>query len=136
MMHEAALRLGCSFQVLDHVSQTVAREGVIDQHSARGGTAKTDDARLARQLVTFNPGNTDPGGQPASVTAEEIKERRTLQFHWTKLSYGPGRRWLRSGVKDTGYSISKRPPRKRWSRRAVQRRREMMKPTIRPFWRL
>jgi hypothetical protein len=89
MLHEAALSLGCCFQVLDHVSQAVARGNIVDQHAARGGTAKTDNARLARQLVRFKPSETEAAGRPAAVTPEDIAEGRVLQLHWTKLNYGP-----------------------------------------------
>jgi RecA-family ATPase len=89
MLHEAALSLGCCFQVLDHVSQAVARGNIVDQHAARGGTAKTDNARLARQLVRFKPTDSDRAAQPLAVTAEDIAEGRILQLHWTKCNYGP-----------------------------------------------
>jgi hypothetical protein len=89
MLHEAALRLNCAVQVLDHVSQAVAVSGTVHQHAARGGTAKTDNARMARQLVTFRPRESDTTGQPLSVTPDDIARHRILQLHWTKMNYGP-----------------------------------------------
>ncbi|HEX3948222.1 MAG TPA: AAA family ATPase [Steroidobacteraceae bacterium] len=103
MLHEAALELGCFFQVLDHVSQSVARTGIVDQHAARGGTAKTDNARLARQLVRFKPDSELSGGRPLNISDEEIASGRILQLHWTKFNYAPlpPFAWLRR----TGYWI-------------------------------
>jgi RecA-family ATPase len=103
MLHEAALELGCFFQVLDHVSQNVARTGIVDQHAARGGTAKTDNARLARQLVRFKPDSELNGGRPLNISDEEIAAGRILQLHWTKFNYAPlpPFAWLRR----TGYWI-------------------------------
>ncbi|HEY2781083.1 MAG TPA: AAA family ATPase [Steroidobacteraceae bacterium] len=103
MLHEAALELGCFFQVLDHVSQNVARTGMVDQHAARGGTAKTDNARLARQLVRFKPADSDTAGKPLNITDGEIATGRVLQLHWTKFNYAPlpPFAWLRR----TGYWI-------------------------------
>jgi RecA-family ATPase len=85
MMHEAALALGCQFQVLDHVSQNVALSGLVHQHAARGGTAKTDNA----QLVKFKAEEAAGSFQPLSIAPEEIAAGRILQLHWTKLNYGP-----------------------------------------------
>lgn len=96
MIHEAALKLRCCFQLIDHVSQTVARTGIVDQYAARGGTAKTDNLRLARQLVRYKGG--DDGAQvPIVATPEDITEGRILQLHWTKGNYGPQQPmvWLR-----------------------------------------
>jgi RecA-family ATPase len=89
MLHEAALHLGCTVQVLDHVSQAVAVSGSVHQHAARGGTAKTDNARMARQLLTFRPRESDSTGQPLSITPDDIAHHRILQLHWTKMNYGP-----------------------------------------------
>jgi hypothetical protein len=96
MLHEAARALVCCFQTTDHVSQTVFRDGIVDQYAARGGTAKTDNARLARQLVRVA---TAPNlaGLPLSVSGQEIQEGRILQLHWTKLNFAqkPPPVWLR-----------------------------------------
>lgn len=89
MLHESALELGSCVQLIDHVSQTVARTGIIDQHAARGGTAKTDNARLARQLVRVSPDAAEGMLLPPNVTSEEIAEGRILQLHFTKSNYGP-----------------------------------------------
>ena len=108
MIHEAALRLGCHLQVLDHVSQEAARSGAIHQHAARGGTAKTDNARMARQLVTFRAGKTENPKvndlPPPDISPEDIDEGKVLQLHWTKSNYGPKPKmvWL----KREGYWLS------------------------------
>ena len=87
MLHEAALDLKCCIQLLDHVSQAVARGGIVDQHAARGGTGKTDNARLARQLVRYRPKEGEP--LPNGVSQEDIECGRLLKLHWTKSNYGP-----------------------------------------------
>ncbi len=95
MAHEAARELGAFVQYVDHVAQSVARGGIVDQYAARGGSAKTDNARLARQLVRVD--SQDAPGMPASVTTEDVERRRILQLHWTKSNYAPlpPMQWLR-----------------------------------------
>lgn len=90
MIHETAMTMQACVQMLDHVSQNVARSGTVDQYASRGGTAKSDEARLVRQLVTVRPDTlkpTDP--RPLTVTDEEIGKGSILQLHWTKLSWAP-----------------------------------------------
>jgi DnaB-like helicase N terminal domain/AAA domain len=101
MIHETAMSMQACVQLLDHVSQNVARSGTVDQYASRGGTAKSDEARLVRQLVTVRPDTlkpTDP--RPLAVTDEDIAKGSILQLHWTKLSWFPKWRtgtpvWLR-----------------------------------------
>lgn len=93
MIHEAAMALGACVQMLDHVSQNVARSGTVDQYASRGGTAKSDEARLVRQLVTVRPDmlkDTDP--RPLMLTPDDLAKGRVLQLHWTKLSWAP--KWM------------------------------------------
>lgn len=85
LLHATALDLGACVQMVDHVSQAVARGGIVDQYAARGGTAKTDNARLARQLVKFTGGDDTA---PPAVSPEDIAEGRILRLHWTKKNYG------------------------------------------------
>lgn len=87
MAHEAAQALGACVQFVDHVSQAVARGGIVDQHAARGGSAKTDNARLARQLVRVE--SLDGMALPPDATPEDLTERRLLALHTTKLNYAP-----------------------------------------------
>lgn len=92
MIHEAALGLGCCFQVIDHVSQNVARTQIVDQYAARGGTAKSDNARMARQLVVYRQDDSQKPERvalPFAVTPEDITKGRLMQLHWTKLNYAP-----------------------------------------------
>jgi RecA-family ATPase len=96
MAHEAAQQLGACVQFVDHVSQSVARGGIVDQYAARGGSAKTDNARLARQLVRVKQGDL-PRDLPAAVQPEDIERGRVMQLHWTKSNYSPipPMQWLR-----------------------------------------
>jgi hypothetical protein len=87
MAHEAAQALGACVQFVDHVAQAVARAGIVDQHAARGGSAKTDNARLARQLVRVE--SLDGVALPPSATPEDLAEGRLLALHWTKSNLGP-----------------------------------------------
>lgn len=87
MVHRAAQKLQCFLQVVDHVSQNVARAGTVDQHAARGGTAKTDNARLARQLVRVKPDEAE--NLPDRLTPEDCEAGRVLRLHWTKSNYAP-----------------------------------------------
>ncbi|MDR2214628.1 MAG: helicase RepA family protein [Nevskiaceae bacterium] len=94
MIHEAGLALGCCFQLVDHVSQNVARTGIVDQYAARGGTAKTDNMRLARQLVRVTG---EVEGLPLGVMPQDVEQGRVLQLHTTKKNFGPPvpMKWLR-----------------------------------------
>lgn len=96
MAHEAAQQLGACVQFVDHVSQSVARGGIVDQYAARGGSAKTDNARLARQLVRVKNGDI-PSDLPTAVQPEDIERGRVMQLHWTKSNYSliPPMQWLR-----------------------------------------
>jgi hypothetical protein len=89
MLHESALSIGACIQLIDHVAQSVARSGIIDQYAARGGTAKTDNARLARQLVRITPDAAEALLVPPTITPEEIATGRILQLHTTKSNYAP-----------------------------------------------
>jgi hypothetical protein len=88
MLHESAQSIGACIQVIDHVSQAVARNGIIDQYAARGGTAKTDNARLARQLVRVRPDDSDIV-LPLQATPQDLAEGRLLQLHTTKNNFAP-----------------------------------------------
>jgi RecA-family ATPase len=96
MAHEAAQSLGACVQFVDHVSQAVARGGIVDQYAARGGSAKTDNARLARQLTRLPKGET-PADLPVAVNTDDVDNGRILQLHWTKSNYAPlpPSQWLR-----------------------------------------
>jgi RecA-family ATPase len=87
LMHETAQQLGGCVQTVDHVAQSVARAGIVDQYASRGGTGKVDESRVARQLVRVSEETTEP--LPLVVTPRDLAEGRILQLHWTKLSYAP-----------------------------------------------
>jgi hypothetical protein len=74
--------------MLDHVSQAVARNGTVDQYASRGGTAKSDEARLVRQLVSVKPDTVKPDEPlPLLATMGDVEAGRILRLHWTKLSW-------------------------------------------------
>ncbi len=87
LMHESAQQIGALVQTIDHVAQSVARGGIVDQYASRGGTGKVDESRLARQLVRVNEQSEDP--LPLMVTPRDVAEGRVLVLHWTKPSYAP-----------------------------------------------
>lgn len=97
LLHDSALEIGACIQIVDHVAQSVARSGTIDQYAARGGTAKSDNARLARQLVRVTPALVADTTLPLSATSEDVNEGRLLQLHTTKSNYTPPHPpiWLR-----------------------------------------
>ncbi len=88
MMHETAMVMRACVQMLDHVSQNVARMGTVDQYASRGGTAKSDEARLVRQLVAVKPDTLKPDEPlPLLVTMGDVEAGSILRLHWTKLSW-------------------------------------------------
>ena len=88
MMHETAMAMRACVQMLDHVSQAVARTGTVDQYASRGGTAKSDEARLVRQLVGVKPETLKPDEPlPLLVTLGDVEAGSILRLHWTKLSW-------------------------------------------------
>lgn len=91
MLHDTALAMGACVQLVDHVAKVIVREGIVDQYAARGGSAKTDNARLARQLTSVT--DKDANGRdtllPTGVTPEDIKTHRLLRLHTTKSNYAP-----------------------------------------------
>jgi RecA-family ATPase len=89
LMHETAQQIGACVQTIDHVSQSVARDGIVDQYASRGGTGKVDESRLARQLVRVTPKIAGEASLPFGVTSDDVLSGRVLQLHWTKVSYAP-----------------------------------------------
>ncbi len=88
MMHETAMSMRACVQMLDHVSQNVARSGTVDQYASRGGTAKSDEARLVRQLVGVKPETLKPDEPlPLMATMGDIEAGSILRLYWTKLSW-------------------------------------------------
>ncbi len=88
MMHETAMAMRACVQMLDHVSQNVARTGTVDQYASRGGTAKSDEARLVRQLVGVKPETLKPDEPlPVMATMGDVEAGSILRLYWTKLSW-------------------------------------------------
>ena len=89
LMHETAQSIGAVVQTIDHVAQSVARNGIVDQYASRGGTGKVDESRLARQLVRVTADSLGDTPLPFGATNDDIAHGRLLQLHWTKPSYAP-----------------------------------------------
>lgn len=87
LLHETAQAISALVQMVDHVSQMVARTGTIDQYASRGGTGKVDESRLARQLVRVPPDTDQP--MPPGLVSQDLTDGRVLQLVWTKPSYAP-----------------------------------------------
>ncbi|MHB1870211.1 MAG: AAA family ATPase [Steroidobacteraceae bacterium] len=104
MMHETAMQMHACVQMLDHVSQNVARSGTVDQYASRGGTAKSDEARLVRQLVGIKPETLKPDEPlPLMVTQADLAAGRILRLHWTKLSWAKPNAGPPVWLRRTGY---------------------------------
>lgn len=82
--------LGCCVQFIAHTSMATARSKQDDQYSSRSAAALSDNGRFGRNLWTFADGDRERfGDPPASITAEEIAQRRVLVLTQPKLSDGP-----------------------------------------------
>jgi hypothetical protein len=88
MLNETALEISACMQLVDHVVQGILRGGIVDQYAARGSTAKTDNARLGRQLVRITPRMVAEGhAVPPGITADDLERGRALVLHTTKPNY-------------------------------------------------
>ena len=96
MIHRLAQNLGAHVEAIDHVAKAVHRSGVIDQFAARGSSAKTDNARMARSLTRIMPGDIPPDMPPA-LTPEIVAAGDALRLDVTKMNYArrPSTVWLR-----------------------------------------
>lgn len=95
-IHRLAQTLGAHVEAIDHVAKAVARGGIIDQFAARGSSAKTDNARMARVLTRIAAGDSPPEMPPA-LQPETIAAGDALRLDCTKLNYArrPPTVWLR-----------------------------------------
>lgn len=95
MLHTLGQRLGAHVEAVDHVAKHIARGGIVDQYSARGSSAKTDNARTARVLTRVTPGEIPPGMPPA-LTPEIVAAGDALRLDTVKLNYArrPPPVWL------------------------------------------
>lgn len=76
-----------AFGWIHHVSQVVAREGIVDQYASRGGTAFADNSRA--QIVFTRHADDNPRFPiPTAVTHSDVEEGRVLRMHVAKFSYG------------------------------------------------
>lgn len=94
-LHTLAQHTGAHVEAVDHVAKAVARGGIVDQYSARGSSAKTDNARAARVLTRVTPGEIPPGMPPA-LTPEIVAAGDALRLDTVKLNYArrPPPVWL------------------------------------------
>jgi len=91
VMRQMSIEMACCVQIVDHVSQNVARSGIMDQHVGRGGTAKADNSRGQRQLVRVTAREFTYREirykAPPQVTDEDLQKGRYLILAVHKLSY-------------------------------------------------
>ncbi|MBI3043232.1 MAG: bifunctional DNA primase/polymerase [Betaproteobacteria bacterium] len=79
--------LDCNTCYVGHVSKTVARQGIIDAHSGRGGAAMGDNARFVFNYVPHDQ-KEDSKAWPAPAEAERAAAQGNLfRLHITKQSY-------------------------------------------------
>jgi RecA-family ATPase len=82
-----ARELSCNVRFTGHVSKAVAREGIIDAHSGRGGSAMGDNARFVFSYVQHNP-KEEKIWKAIPTRAEQAAARGELyRLHMTKQSY-------------------------------------------------
>lgn len=78
-------------QIVHHVAQAVARNGIQDQYAGRGGTAFADNSRGQRQLVRIKDRSYEFDGRryrmPDEITDEHMAEGDVLAILVHKLSY-------------------------------------------------
>lgn len=85
----SAARVAC--QIVHHVAQVVARNGIQDQYAGRGGTAFADNSRGQRQLIRIKERAYDFDGRrysmPDAITDDHMAQGRVLAILVHKLSY-------------------------------------------------
>jgi RecA-family ATPase len=77
--------LACNTGFVGHVSKGVAREGIIDAHSGRGGSAMGDNARFVFSYVQHDDKNTEY--KPPAEAELAAKRGDLFRLHMTKQSY-------------------------------------------------
>jgi regulatory protein RepA len=85
-----AADLGAACQIVHHVAQVVARNGIQDQYAGRGGTF-ADNSRGQRQLVRIKERGYEFDGRryrmPDEITDDQLARGRVLAILVHKLSY-------------------------------------------------
>lgn len=93
---------GAAVGFVHHVGQLAARDGLVDQYAARGGSAFADNSRA--QLVINAPGGESAAyPRPFGVLGEDIASGRAFRVHVAKFSAGPRDRqplWVVRGAAD------------------------------------
>jgi hypothetical protein len=69
-----------------HVSKEVARRGVVDQHSGRGGAAFSDNGRGQLNMVVHKDERDGPMCPVHLDNPRDIEARRVIRIHVTKLN--------------------------------------------------
>ncbi len=83
--HAISRELGCAVRFTTHVSKVVGREGIVDAHSGRGGSALGDNARFVWNYLAHEKEHKEYR-PPASALA--AAERGDLyRLHISKLSW-------------------------------------------------
>jgi hypothetical protein len=83
--HAISRDLGCAVRFTSHVSKVVGREGIVDAHSGRGGSALGDNARFVWNYLGHEKEHKD---YKPPISALDAAERGDLyRLHITKLSW-------------------------------------------------
>jgi hypothetical protein len=81
--HAIARELGAAVRFTSHVSKVVGREGIVDAHSGRGGSALGDNSRFVWNFVRHEPGHN--GYQPPA-SARDVMPGDLYRLHLSKLT--------------------------------------------------
>ncbi len=101
-MESLVRQTGAALLFLHHVSKASAREGVGDQHAARGSSVLTDNARCAISMTTMTPGESQAITDRARKTGA--------------IGYASRTRYVRMSIPKNNYSA---PIADRWFRRGA-----------------
>lgn len=86
--HRINQEMHCAVNFVHHVSKDVMRNGTVDHHSGRGGSALGDGVRAAYHLLTITP-ELSKGYPGIELYRNDLTNGRLLALHITKLSDAP-----------------------------------------------
>ena len=78
--------LACNVGFVGHVSKVAGRQGIIDAHSGRGGSAMGDNARFVLSYVAHDP-RADKEWRAPSAAESAAARGDLFRLHVTKQSY-------------------------------------------------